>query len=237
MKRIRIISFMLAAVVLFFLVRQDFQITKSWRAWNLPLSGKIIVLDAGHGGPDGGAVGGGDIVEKDITLEITKKVRDYLQEQGALVILTRNGDYDLADKSTKGYSRRKAEDLKKRVDIINKSDVDFFVSVHLNALPSGDSKGAQTFYYRSLVENERAAKFIQAELRTSLENTKRSAKTISRVYLLKHAKTPGVLVEAGFLSNVNERYLLNSEKYQQKVSAAIYRGILRYFTEKGNPPD
>ena len=237
MKRIRIISFMLAAVVLFFLAKQDFQITKSWRAWNLPLSGKIIVLDAGHGGPDGGAVGGEDIVEKDITLEITKKVRDYLQEQGALVILTRNGDYDLADKNTKGYSRRKAEDLKKRVDIINKSDIDFFVSVHLNALPSGDSKGAQTFYYRSLVENERAAKFIQAELRTSLENTKRSAKTISHVYLLKHAKTPGALVEAGFLSNVNERYLLNSEKYQQKVAAAIYRGVLRYFTEKGNPPD
>lgn len=237
MRRIRIISFMLAAVVLFFLVKQEFQITKSWRAWNLPLSGKIIVLDAGHGGPDGGAVGGDDIIEKDITLEITKKVRDYLQEQGALVILTRNGDYDLADKSTKGYSRRKAEDLKKRVEIINKPDVDFFVSVHLNALPSGDSKGAQTFYYRSLVENERAAKYIQAELRTSLENTNRSAKTISRVYLLKYAKTPGALVEAGFLSNVNERYLLNSEKYQQKVAAAIYRGVLRYFTEKGNPPN
>ncbi|HDX9577383.1 TPA: N-acetylmuramoyl-L-alanine amidase CwlD [Bacillus pseudomycoides] len=237
MRKIRIISFMLAAVVLFFLVKQEFQITKSWRAWNLPLSGKIIVLDAGHGGPDGGAVGGDDIIEKDITLEITKKVRDYLQEQGALVILTRNGDYDLADKSTKGYSRRKAEDLKKRVEIINKPDVDFFVSVHLNALSSGDSKGAQTFYYRSLVENERAAKYIQAELRTSLENTDRSAKTISRVYLLKYAKTPGALVEAGFLSNVNERYLLNSEKYQQKVAAAIYRGVLRYFTEKGNPPN
>ncbi|MGQ0419595.1 N-acetylmuramoyl-L-alanine amidase, partial [Bacillus sp. HC-Mk] len=96
MKRIRIISFALAAVVLFFLVKQEFQITKSWRAWNLPLSGKVIVLDAGHGGPDGGAVGGKDIIEKDITLEITKKVQDYLQEQGALVILTREGDYDLA---------------------------------------------------------------------------------------------------------------------------------------------
>ena len=105
MKRIRIISFALAAVVLFFLVKQEFQITKSWRAWNLPLSGKVTVLDAGHGGPDGGAVGGKDIVEKDITLEITKKVQDYLQEQGALVILTREGDYDLANKDTKSYSR------------------------------------------------------------------------------------------------------------------------------------
>ncbi|CAM4340778.1 N-acetylmuramoyl-L-alanine amidase [Bacillus manliponensis] len=237
MKRIRIISFLLAVVVFFFLIKEEFQITDSWRAWNLPLSGKVIVLDAGHGGPDGGAVGGKDIVEKDITLEITKKVRDYLQEQGALVILTRDGDYDLANKDTKGYSRRKVEDLKKRVQIVNDSETDFFASIHLNALPKGNSRGAQTFYYRSLGENERAAKFIQAELRTSLENTNRSAKTISHVYLLKHAKPPGVLIEAGFLSNVNERYLLNSEKYQQKVAAAIYRGILRYFTEEGTPPE
>ncbi|MGI2710008.1 MULTISPECIES: N-acetylmuramoyl-L-alanine amidase CwlD [Bacillus cereus group] len=237
MKRIRIISLVLAAIILFFLIKQELQITKSWRAWNLPLSGKVIVLDAGHGGPDGGAVGGKDIVEKNITLEITKMLQDYLQEQGALVILTREGDYDLADKDTKSYSRRKAEDLKKRVAMINKPDVDFFVSIHLNALPSNSSKGAQTFYHRSLLENERAAKFIQAELRTSLENTNSSAKTISHVYLLKYAKTPGTLVEAGFLSNVNERYMLNSEKYQQKVAAAIYRGILRYFTEKGNPPE
>ncbi|WP_028400889.1 N-acetylmuramoyl-L-alanine amidase CwlD [Ectobacillus panaciterrae] len=237
MKKIKLFSFMTAAVILFFLVQHEFQITKSWKAWNLPLAGKIIVLDAGHGGPDGGAVGGDEIVEKEITLEITKKVQDYLQEQGALVILTRDEDEDLASEDTKGYSRRKAEDLKKRVALINNSGADLFVSIHLNAIPISSSKGAQTFYYRSLIENERAAKFIQAELRTSLENTNRSAKTIGRVYLLKHAKVPGVLVEAGFLSNVNERYLLNSEKYQQKISAAVYRGILRYFTEKGSPPE
>lgn len=237
MKRIRIISFMLAVVMFFFFVQEEFKITDSWRAWNLPLSGKVIVLDAGHGGPDGGAIGGKNIVEKDITLEITKKVRDYLQEQGALVILTRDGDYDLASENTKSYSRRKAEDLKKRVQIINDSEADFFASIHLNSLSKGESRGAQTFYYRSSGENERAAKFIQAELRTSLENTNRSAKTISHVYLLKHAKPTGVLIEAGFLSDVNERYLLNSEKYQQKVAAAIYRGILRYFTEEGAPPE
>ncbi|MFX3624234.1 MAG: N-acetylmuramoyl-L-alanine amidase CwlD [Ectobacillus sp.] len=237
MKKIKAISFIIAAIILFFLVRYEFEVTKTWKAWNLPLSGKIIVLDAGHGGPDGGAVGGKEIIEKDITMELTKKLRDYLQEQGALVILTRDGDYDLASKGTKGYSRRKAEDLRERVNIINNSGADLFVSIHLNAIPIHNSKGAQTFYTRSLVENERAAKFIQAELRTSLENTNRSAKTISRVYLLKHAKAPGVLVEAGFLSNVNERYLLNSEKYQQKVAAAVYRGVLRYFTDKGTPPE
>ncbi|MBO9131129.1 N-acetylmuramoyl-L-alanine amidase CwlD [Bacillus sp. 165] len=237
MKRIKVISFILAAILLLFVLRYEFTITKSWKSWNLPLSGKIIVIDAGHGGPDGGAVGTQDIIEKDITLELTKKVQDYLQEQGALVILTRDGDFDLADKDLKGYSKRKAQDLRKRVDIINNSDADFFVSIHLNAIPIQSSKGAQTFYYRSLIENERAAKFIQAELRNSLENTHRSARTIDHVYVLKHAQPPGVLVEAGFLSNVNERHMLNSEKYQQKIAAAIYRGILRYFTERGDPPN
>ncbi|MCP8971148.1 N-acetylmuramoyl-L-alanine amidase CwlD [Ectobacillus ponti] len=237
MRRIKLISFVLAAVILIVLVRYEFNLSKSWRAWNLPLSGKIIVLDAGHGGPDGGAVGGEDIVEKDINLEIAKHLRDYLQEQGALVIMTRIKDEDLAEEDTKSYSRRKAQDLKERVELINNSKADLFISIHLNAIPISDSKGAQTFYYRSLVENERAAKFVQAELRTSLENTHRLAKTINHVYLLKHSKVPGVLVEAGFLSNVNERYLLNSEEYQKKVAAAIYRGALRYFTEKGNPPD
>lgn len=230
-------SLIVACLFFIFLLRQEFQITKSWKSWNLPLTGKIIVLDAGHGGPDGGAVGGNEIIEKNITLEITKKVQDYLQEQGALVILTRDEDEDLASEDTKGYSKRKTEDLQKRVTLINQSGTDLFVSIHLNAIPVSNSSGAQTFYTRSLVENERVAKFIQAELRTSLENTTRSAKTISNVYLLKYAKAPGALVEAGFLSNVNERYLLNSEKYQQKVAAAVYRGILRYFTEKGNPPE
>ena len=230
-------SLIIASIFFIFLLRQEFQITKSWKSWNLPLTGKIIVLDAGHGGPDGGAVGGNEIIEKNITLEITKKVQDYLQEQGALVILTRDEDEDLANEDTKGYSKRKTEDLQKRVKLINQSGTDLFVSIHLNAIPVSNSSGAQTFYTRSLVENERVAKFIQAELRTSLENTTRSAKTISNVYLLKYAKAPGALVEAGFLSNVNERYLLNSEKYQQKVAAAVYRGILRYFTEKGNPPE
>ena len=94
-----------------FLVKQEFQITKSWRAWNLPLSGKVIVLDAGHGGPDGGAVGGKDIVEKILRLRLQRRYK-IIYKNKALVILTREGDYDLAQKDTKSYSRRKAEDLK-----------------------------------------------------------------------------------------------------------------------------
>jgi N-acetylmuramoyl-L-alanine amidase len=235
-RKIKMISFAVGFTILLILLQYQFTDNNSWKSWNLPLSGRIIVLDPGHGGPDGGAVGG-EVVEKDVALSIALKLRDYLQQQGALVVMTREGDNDLAAKNTKGYSRRKIEDLQKRVEFINESEADLFISVHLNAIPSPRWRGAQTFYYASFVENERVAKFIQAELRRNLENTNRSAKAINGVYLLKYAKKPGALVEVGFLSNYDERQLLSSEDYQTKVAASIYKGILRYFSNEKNPPN
>ncbi len=226
--RLKIIAFTVGLTVLFFILQYDFSNNDSWKNWNLPLSGKIILLDAGHGGPDGGA-GPKDALEKDIALDITLMVRDYLQEQGALVVMTRDTDTDLADSGTRGYSRRKVEDLKKRLEMINQ-DNDFFVSIHLNAIPSSKWSGAQTFYAPHYKENARAAKFIQDELRENLGNTNRKAKPINSVYILKHAKKPGVLVEVGFLSNPQERANLTKESYQEKIAESIYRGINRYFT-------
>ena len=130
-RRLKIISFIAGLVVLFLILQHDFIENDSWNTWNLPLSGKIILLDAGHGGPDGGA-GTGKTLEKDIALDITLKVRDYLQQQGALVIMTRETDTDLADPDTRGYSRRKVEDLKKRLKMINGTDNDLFIIIHLN---------------------------------------------------------------------------------------------------------
>jgi N-acetylmuramoyl-L-alanine amidase len=227
--RIKIIVFAVGLLALFFILQIDF--TDEQETWNLPLSGKIILLDAGHGGPDGGA-GTGETLEKDIALNITLKVRDYLQQHGALVVMTRSTDTDLADSGTRGYSRRKVEDLKNRLKMINDSDNDFFVSIHLNAIPSPRWSGAQTFYAPHHKENARAAKFIQEELVRNLENTNRKAKPISSVYILKHAKKPGVLVEVGFLSNPAEKANLKKDEYQEKVAASIYEGILRYFTNE-----
>ncbi|AIM16717.1 N-acetylmuramoyl-L-alanine amidase CwlD [Neobacillus thermocopriae] len=229
--RLKIILFSAGLLVLFLILQYDFTENDSWESWNLPLSGKIILLDAGHGGPDGGA-GSGKTLEKDIALSITLMVRDYLQEQGALVVMTRETDTDLADPDTRGYSRRKVEDLKKRLQMINNKENDFFVSIHLNAIPSSRWSGAQTFYAPHHKENARAAKFIQDELRKNLENTHRKAKPINEVYILKHAKKPGVLVEVGFLSNPTERENLKKKEYQEKVAASIYKGILRYFTNE-----
>ncbi|MGJ3204157.1 N-acetylmuramoyl-L-alanine amidase CwlD [Geobacillus thermoleovorans] len=229
-----LVAFAAVALMSTLLFPSLFSDLTSTKPWNLPLSGRIIVLDPGHGGPDGGAVGG-EAVEKDIALNVAKKLRDYLQQQGALVLMTRETDRDLASPSTRGYSRRKTEDLRERTAFINKSNADLFISIHLNAIPSPRWRGAQTFYYGSFIENERLAKFIQAELRRNLENTHRVAKMIDTVYLLKHAKKPGALVEVGFLSNPDERELLASDHYQTQLAASIYKGVLRYFSNEHTP--
>jgi N-acetylmuramoyl-L-alanine amidase len=225
-------------ILAFILIIQN-QLTSndSWNSWNLPLSGEIIILDPGHGGIDGGASYRGEVFERDIALNIALKVKDYLQEQGALVLLTREDYNDLADSGTKGVRNRKVEDLKKRVKFINNSDASSFVTIHLNAIPSERWRGAQTFYYGSFEENKRLATFVQTEIKRNLENTNRSAKPISGIYLLKKAQIPGALVEVGFLSNTHERNLLTTESYQEKMAASIYKGILRYYTNEDDLPN
>src|SRR5690625_1635117 len=204
----------------------------AWETWSLPLSGKTIVLDPGHGGPDGGAVGKDETEEKDIALSVAKKLQDYLQQSGALVYLTRETDKDLASEDTKGLSNRKSEDIRNRLQFIHDRKADFFVTIHLNALSSTRWHGAQTFYYPEMDESRHLAKMIQSEIINNLENTDRTPLAINSMYLLKHAKVPGSLVEIGFLSNEQERELLKQEDYQRKMAGSIYQGILRYATEE-----
>ncbi|RNA66238.1 N-acetylmuramoyl-L-alanine amidase CwlD [Alteribacter keqinensis] len=201
----------------------------------LPLSGKVIVLDPGHGGIDGGASSRAGDLEKDIALQITFILRDYLQESGALVLMTREGDHDLAADGTKRIRSRKVEDLKRRVELINGSDADLFISLHLNAIPTPKWRGAQTFYNRAVEKSDVLAKQIQAEIIRNLENTSRDARPINSVYLMQQAEIPGALVEVGFLSNPTEAELLKTKDYQQSVAASIYEGILRYSYEEPIP--
>lgn len=204
----------------------------TWGAWSLPLSGKTIVIDPGHGGPDGGAEGIDGTQEKGISLAVSEKLRDYLQQSGAMVYLTREEDKDLADTDTAGLSRRKSEDIRKRLEFIHEKEADFFVTIHLNAIPSTRWSGAQTFYYPKFPESKHLAQTIQAEIVRNLENTDRAALAINGIYLLKQAEVPGSLVEIGFLSNELERELLKQESYQRQIAASVYEGILRYMTEE-----
>lgn len=203
---------------------------KTVKYWNLPLAGKVIALDAGHGGPDGGAVSKQGIIEKDINLAVTLYLRDYLQQAGALVVLTREGDYDLAAPETKGYSKRKTEDLKKRVRLIEDNRADMFLTIHLNSIPSNRWRGAQTFYPPNNGDSKSLAELIQNEIRHNLENTDRMAKTDNKVFLLQALQIPSALVEVGFLSHPQESELLRDEKYQRKVAASVYKGVLRYMS-------
>ncbi|SFB37524.1 N-acetylmuramoyl-L-alanine amidase [Lentibacillus halodurans] len=219
-------------VVLAFLIQYPIQKADStWETWSLPLSGKTIVIDPGHGGVDGGAVGKDDTLEKDIALAVAEKTRDFLQQSGALVYLTREEDTDLADEDTQGLSRRKAEDIRERLQFIHDRDADFFITLHLNALSSEKWHGAQTFYHPKEEKSKHLAEMIQAEIIRNLENTSRKSLALNNVYLLKHAEVPGALVEIGFLSNEHEREMLKKDSYQEKMAGSIYEGILRYISE------
>lgn len=215
------------AFVIIFAYGKSVSHTDTWSVWSLPLSGKVIVIDPGHGGKDGGAVSKDGLIEKHVTLSISLYLRDYLQQAGALVIMTREDDRELADPNLK--SGRKRQDLTNRARIVKNSNADMLISIHLNSMHSSKWFGAQTFYDpNGHEENKTLAAWIQQEIIHNMENTERLAKTIDSIFLLKSVDIPAVLVEAGFLSNPREAELLGDERYQKKMAAAIYQGILRY---------
>ncbi len=195
----------------------------------MPSLTRIIVLDPGHGGEDPGTVGKTGIKEKDINLIIAKHLRDYLQQSGAIVIMTRTEDKAL---STGGASlkKRKNEDLRRRKEIVETSRGDIFITIHLNSFPQSQYYGAQTFYPPDNSRGKILAENIQSELINILDkNNKRVALPKSEVYLIKGLDIPTCLVECGFLSNPKEERLLGKSDYQKKIAWAIYVGIQNYF--------
>ncbi|MBW7477514.1 N-acetylmuramoyl-L-alanine amidase CwlD [Paenibacillus oenotherae] len=233
----RIVVGMSAVMLTVILLTQEIPSSRTWTYWTLPLSGKVVAIDAGHGGADGGAVSKQGVVEKDLNLAIALQLRDYLQEAGAIVVMTREGDYDLAEEGTRKLSRRKTEDLVKRAQFVKEKKASLFISIHMNSIPSPRWSGAQTFFYPNHPDNMMLASFIQNEIKRNLENTQRVASTVNTVYLLKAVEDiPSALVEVGFLSNPGEASRLADSNYQKMVAASIYQGILRYTAkEKWGP--
>ena len=190
----------------------------------LELFGKVIYLDAGHGGLDPGTIYK-NIYEKDINLSICKKLQEILEKSGAIVYLTRYDDYDL---STSNYARKKS-DLNNRVKIINNSKADIYISIHLNSIKSSTWSGAQVFYDDVNKKNLELANLMQKQLKTDLK-TNREVKEIKDILLNRKVIIPGILIEAGFLSNPNDRYKLRQSEYQYKLAESIKRGIIKYFS-------
>ena len=189
----------------------------------LPLFQKIITIDPGHGGRDPGTRYG-NILEKDINLEISKVLQEELGKEGAIVHLVREEDIDFSKDTD---YRKKRSDLQRRINFIESKKSDLYLSIHLNWYNDYYYGGAEILYNNINKENKVLAKKLKASLENSNIST-RQLKTTD-LYLYSNTKIPGVLVECGFLSNKNDRYLLQTEEYQKKFSRAITEGVITYF--------
>lgn len=199
----------------------------SWSVAN-----KVIVIDPGHGGIDPGSKGPSGVIEKDVTLEVSRKLANILGQAGAIVLMTRETDIDLSDADGGSLLSRKRQDLAKRIAMANDRKADAFISIHVNSFKSGPKEhGAQTFYQPGSQEGGKLAKTIQSELTRLLKNTDRKAKAVD-YYTTRNAKIPAVIVEIGFISNSKEERLMCDNDYQGKLSYAIYSGMVKYFAGK-----
>ncbi|QEK11212.1 N-acetylmuramoyl-L-alanine amidase CwlD [Crassaminicella thermophila] len=218
--------------IIFSIIFSTFCINKVLEVSKHIVLNKVVIIDAGHGGIDGGAVGKSGVCESHINLKIALKLRKLLEQEGAIVLLTREDDVGLYS-DTGTVRKKKNEDLRNRKKLRDESQADLFISIHMNSFGQSKYYGAQTFYPKKSEESKRLAELIQEELIRVIDNgNNRVAKEKSDVYLLKSCKIPMVLVECGFLSNPMEERLLQEDKYQEKIAWSIYIGILRYFQEE-----
>jgi len=190
-----------------------------------------IILDAGHGSPDGGTTGVDGQVEKDINLAITLKTEKFLKLAGYNVILTRADDSGIFDNNLSTIRKKKISDMNKRLDVINKNPNNIFVSIHQNYY-EGASSGSQIFYSPNNPNSKIFAQTIQDSIKELIqpENHRKIKQSDRSLFLLLHAKSPAVLIECGFLSDYKEAKLLASDEYQNKMAFCIYVSIVRYFS-------
>ena len=185
-----------------------------------PLTDKVFYLDPGHGGIDPGATYK-NIKESDINLSICLKIKEELEKNGAIVYLTRMGDYDL---SAIGARRRKKSDFDNRIKLINNSNANMYISIHLNSINSSTWSGMQIFYDDINKNNKKIAESISSYLKID-----RKTSQINDMYLNKNIKIPGILIEVGFLSNYYDRMNLVSDEYQDKFANQIVKAIINYY--------
>ena len=190
-----------------------------------------IVIDAGHGGEDGGAVSSDGVPEKEINLTIAQDADALLTFFGFDTEMTRNDDGDL---STEGDNtkQRKNSDMKKRLEIFNASDDNTIISIHQNKFSDTKSHGTQVFYSPNNENSSRLAETIQNSLTNNLDiNNKRKVKSSgSEIFLLKRTTIPACLIECGFISNPTEEQLLLNSDYQNKITEAISSALINYYT-------
>lgn len=190
------------------------------------LLGYTIYVDPGHGGIDAGAISK-TFQEKDMNLLLSKKLEKTLSSKGAVVYLTREDDMDLSNSTI----NRKRNDLYNRVKLINNSKCDLYISIHMNASPSKKWNGIQLFYSNVLEENKQVAETLTNTLKENMKNI-RDVKEENSYYMYSKIKVPGVLIEAGFISNDNDNYKIRQPEYQDTLINNITTGIEKYLTNQ-----
>lgn len=192
-----------------------------------------IILDAGHGGEDGGAIGVGGILEKDINLSVTLKTNAVLHFMGFETLLTRDEDKMTCDDGLSSQRAKKVSDIKNRFALLEESECLCFISIHQNFF-GGNAHGAQIFYSGGNPESKLLAQKLQDGIRITLqpENKRVIKQATDDIYILYHTKKPAVLAECGFISNSDDAEMLTNEEYQNKLAFVIAESTVKYIAEK-----
>lgn len=233
----QIIMTLLLLILIFFLSRQAAAIkadsvsgSAATQTQSNSASKPVVVLDSGHGGFDPGKISPDGTLEKDINLQIARRVKQYLEASDVEVIMTRDTDTGLYGAND---NNKKIADMRNRCQLINDAKPDLAVSIHQNSYHEESVDGAQVFYYQDSEKGKRLAEILQNRFDFVLgENNTRTARPNDNYYLLLHVKSPVIIVECGFLSNRAEAALLNTEEYQDKVAWTIHMGIMEYLNTR-----
>ena len=193
-------------------------------------SARTLVIDAGHGGFDGGAVGSNGTTEQDINLSIAQRVQALAGFFGVRTALTRADENALDYNPSRSIRENKVADIRAREQIVRETSDPVFVSIHLNKFSDAQYRGAQVFYSPNHAGSKTLAELLQASLADGCDpaNTRQAKRAENTIYLMNLLECPAVIVECGFLSNPAEEQLLNDTGYHKKIAASIVTGYLRY---------
>lgn len=194
---------------------------------------QTVIVDAGHGGPDGGTSAADGTLEKDINLQIATKLNEMLKAMGIETVMIRDTDVSIHNDGADTIRQKKISDLKNRLNIINNAENAIFVSIHQNHFSDSKYSGTQVFYSKNNPLSDSLADSIRHSVISYLQtdNTREIKQSGTEIYLLHHAQIPAVMVECGFLSNINETENLKNEEYQQKIAFLIAVGIVDFFNK------
>ena len=190
----------------------------------------VIIIDAGHGGVDGGSVGADGTVEKDINLSIALKLQDVLEFYGFETVMIRDEDKSIHSPDAETIREKKVSDLHNRLNIINSTENCLFISIHQNYFEQSKYSGAQVFYSPNNEDSEHLAEVMQKTIVDTIQNdnTRQIKRADKTLYLLHNAQNPAIMIECGFMSNENELSLLKADDYQKQLALSICNGILKY---------